>query len=766
MMSGRTRVEARVEIDGIEDPTVVFFDLREAVGQPFDLRLTITGPADTDPSTLLGKDLLLTLSRESASVEERTVGLVTEVTVDERPDGGGDEQSARFELRVQPAIALLELRAGSRIFQDKSVPDIVKSVLDDGLGPYGRSVEVSSQARYASREYCVQYQETDLAFVHRLLDEEGLHYHFDHSGEREVVKIADSNSAFSDIGILEYQAHDLSSSGKEAVRALHPAKRAAITHVKLRDYHFKTAAAPVENEEGSHDPDFGGERREYDHGLDRSMDASTLSARAAVRREAHAVLAAERRGVSNAITLRAGRIFELSGSPLVGADGKYLVTRVVHQSTDRDGNKAESYSADFHCIPSDLPFRSPRVTPRPQIDGIESATVVGPAGEEIHPDEHGRVKVLFPWDREGSGDERSSCWLRVEQPWAGEGWGWMFIPRVGMEVVVHFVDGNPDRPLVTGCLYNGTNVPPYSLPDDKTKSTFKTQSSIGGGGFNEFRFEDKKGQEQVFTHAQKNFDEVVLGNHTTDVGHDQKNTVGGNQEQTIDGDQDETVSGNQGLIVNTHRKIHARANVKETISGGETRIVTGDSIENFDSTETRLVNGGITEFIIGSETHNVGGNKREIITGSHTQTVVGDVYEDVDKMSATHVNAGIDVMCGTAQLHGTTGAIIEADATMMFLAPSSLSITSGSLVDANTMYGQAGSTSVGIHAYKTESVTLKADFTGFKTDVFGFQHSQGALKLSFGLTKTGASSSKTDVVGVLIYQGPLRNIVFASFMVI
>ena len=197
------------------------------------------------------------------------------------------------------------------------------------------------------------------------------------------------------------------------------------------------------------------------------------------------------------------------------------------------------------------------------ISSIQTAVVTGPSGEEIHVDEHGRIRVQLHWDRQGSNDERSMCWVRVQQPWAGAGWGFWWVPRIGMEVVVQLVDGDLDRPLVTGCVYNAANPLPYSLPAEKTKSTMKSNSSLGGGGFNEFRFEDLAGSEEIYTHAQKDYNEVVENDHTTLVHHDQTNTVDNDQTQTIGGNQTETVHGNQALTVDASRTVHVKGSFDE-----------------------------------------------------------------------------------------------------------------------------------------------------------------------------------------------------------
>ena len=222
---------------------------------------------------------------------------------------------------------------------------------------------------------------------------------------------------------------------------------------------------------------------------------------------------------------------------------------------DQQASSTDLYRNVFECIPLDTPFRPDRRTDKPVIPSIQTAVVTGPAGEEIHVDEHGRIKVHFHWDRVGALDENSSCWIRVEQAWAGPSWGFWWVPRIGMEVVIHFVDGDPDRPLATGCVYNGANLLPYELPAEKTKSTIKSNSTPGGGGSNELRFEDKAGSEEIYAHAQKDYNEVVENDHNTLVHHDQTITVDNDQTQTIHVNQTETVNGNQVMTVDGNRTV-------------------------------------------------------------------------------------------------------------------------------------------------------------------------------------------------------------------
>ncbi len=742
------RVEYAVAVEGLNVLRVRDFTLREALSEPYELRCDVVVPDDTDLEALLGQDLVFTMTR--GDEEERVAGLVTEVRSER--ESRADAGELHLSLRVQPALAMLALRRNSRIFQEKTVEEIVQAVLDEAFGPYGRSAELSLEGSYEPREYCVQYEESDLDFVHRLLEEEGIHYQFDHEGDIEKMLLGDSNGAFTDAGAIDFVAAHVGITESNAISVLRPRRRAAVTHVQLRDWNFLSAAEPIGAEAGEEDPDFAGERRIYDHGIDRKLTPALLSARATPRVEAHRLAGRTSYGTSHAIKVRAGRIFALNGSPTLGADGSYLVTSVTH------GTRTEElrYESHFDCIPSETVFRPARVRSRPLIEGVEAATVVGPAGEEIHPDEHGRVKVLFAWDRVGPGDETSSCWIRVEQPWAGDGWGWMFIPRIGMEVVVQFVDGNPDRPLITGCVYNGEKLPPYPLPDEKTKSTFKTESSIGGGGFNELRFEDKAGQEQVFTHAQKDFDEEVLNCHTTDVGHDQTNTVDGNQTQEIGADQKETVDANQMMVVDGKRTVHVKSNFEEKVTGAEVRIVSGSGQEDYGATELRIVIGGVDETVAGHEQMTVDGAKTETLIGGHNLSVTGNHNEEISSISTTQA-ATIDLSTPATSLwKGSSAVDVSGSAKIDINAPPAIIYNATSFTEKSAIQMKLGVTNIGItwSLWSWSWGACKIGLLGGSVGATGV--SVGATGASVSVTaKThkGKKAASATAAGIILHLG-------------
>ncbi|MCH9680962.1 MAG: type VI secretion system tip protein VgrG [Deltaproteobacteria bacterium] len=546
--------------------------LREHISRPYELVLDLaTEDAEIALEQLLGASVVLTMSR--VSVARRVAGIVARV---ERRGFQIDRLHVR--LRIVPALALLEQRVASRIYQDLAVDRIVSDVLERGLGPYGRRFRFELARPLPVRDYCVQYRESDLDFVMRLLEEEGISYVFEHEGEAETTVMVDTNEPYPAVDTMDglpvptvSERPDLHE--VESLQALEVGHQLHGTATEVIDFDFlDPLVRPTTRRPGT---DARGRTRErYDH-AERRFVLDLTQVRADHHLESDAARGEVWRGSSNVCGLAPGVVFEQ-------AEGgrRFVVTAISHLGVcdeddlapkEADGGQ-ERYRNELECVPVDVPIRPRQATPRPRVGGPETAIVTGPAGEEIHTDEHGRIKVHFHWDREQPYDEGSSCWVRVTQAWAGAGWGSLFIPRVGMEVVVNFLEGNPDRPLVVGCVYNGDNPLPYALPGDKTKSTLKSRSSLGGGGFNELRFEDLAGSEQVFLHAQRDLDEVVLNDHTLTVGNNETISIAVDQVQTIGNTQTESVGVSRTTQIGTEDALTVGA--AQTISVGADRSST------------------------------------------------------------------------------------------------------------------------------------------------------------------------------------------------
>jgi type VI secretion system secreted protein VgrG len=556
---------------GADALTLLSFDGTERISEPFQFTLVAhTGLAYVDPDALVGKSIDVTL-KGGDGVGRVLNGIVARLT----------QGSSRCTLEMRPWLWLLTLARTDRIFQNKSVIDIVKAVLADYDGRTMRSDCVLS---YDKIEYCVQYEESDFDFVSRLLETAGIAYRFEHEAGTHTLVLVDDPAKFPscpNAATVPWQSLGgrnewLSDARIESVEL----ERSAVPDgFVAADYNFTTPATDLIGTTGN------GKVYEYPGGFALKADGDNVSKR---RSEELTALAGLLYGSSPLRHLASGTAFTLSGHPADPFNGKYVLLSVTHHAERRQ------YSNNFVAFPATVPFRPPRRTRKPRIAGAQTAIVVGASGKEIWTDEYGRIKVQFHWDRLGTNDENSSCWVRVSQSWSGKSWGAFTLPRVGQEVVVSFLEGDPDRPLVTGCVYNGDNPVPYALPDNQTRTTLKSQSSPDAVGFNELRFEDKKDNEEVFLQAQKDLVVTVLNNATETVKKDRTVTVQegndaftvskgnwttaietgnathgvkGNSTVTIEGNSDETVKGNASQTVSGNLTIEVTGNVTIKASG-------------------------------------------------------------------------------------------------------------------------------------------------------------------------------------------------------
>jgi type VI secretion system secreted protein VgrG len=505
----------------------------------------------------LGPELVGTPARLSFSTGENTRQLEG-IVVDLVQHDDGKRQTA-YRVLVMPAVAKLLHRSDCRIFQDMTTPEIVAAVLSaSGI----RGFRFSLGRKYPKREYCVQYREVDWTFISRLLEEEGIHYFFQDEAAGTVLVMADGPTSHEPIpsgGVLPFRAPLGAMAHGEHVSRFAWATRLAPSKASLRDYNFKkpalslAASAPHERE-ALEIYDAPGRYETTERGAEL----------AAIRLEELRTPHRTGSGESDSCRLVPGRTFVLRDHDHDDLNGAYLVTSVKHRGTaplpDAVSDEREAYENRFEVVTADAPFRPARRTARPVIHGIQTALVVGPKGEQVHTDTHGRIKVQFFWDRHGHADERSSCWIRVLQTAAGPGYGASFLPRVGHDVVVSFLEGDPDRPVVLGSLYHAAHVPPFALPQNKTQSGLRTHT-VGGEGANELRFEDKVGHEEIYLKAQRDLVEVV--------GHDHSTTVHGKRTQIVDKDDTEHVLGDQALTVDGDRHVRVKGNQRTIIDGVE-----------------------------------------------------------------------------------------------------------------------------------------------------------------------------------------------------
>ncbi len=435
-----------------------------------------------------------------------------------------DVHATEYRATVVPWLWLLTLTENSKIFQDKSVPDIVDAVFQKRGFQKGKDYTFRLRGHYDKRPYCVQFRETEFQFVSRLLEEQGIHYFFEHGKGTHTLVLADApgeNRPCPQQTTARYQRAAGGKAEEDLVQAFRKRMEVVPTAFTLNDYNFETPTTDLKVNVPSNKKLTDRDCEVYDYpGCYATKTKGDRLANIHMQEEEARI--AVFTGVSTCRAFASGQRFELKDyyrSDMT--DKQYVLTGLSHEASQGIGLSGEggsiAYRNEFTCIPHDVPFRPPRETPRPIMRGTQTAIVVGPSGEEIYTDKHGRIKVQFHWDRDGKRDENSSCWIRVGQLWAGSGWGAVYIPRIGQEVIVDFLDGDPDRPIVIGAVYHGNNKVPYPLPDEKTKSAIKSETTTGGNGFNEIRFEDKKGEEELFLHAQKDMNVLVLEKLTADA---------------------------------------------------------------------------------------------------------------------------------------------------------------------------------------------------------------------------------------------------------
>jgi len=578
---------------------------------------------------------------------------------------GSGEVFSQYTATIVPWLWLLTKTADLRIFQGKSAVDIIEQIFTEkGLSDFTKKLN----ATYSPRTYCVQYRETDFSFISRLMEEEGISYYFSHENGKHTLVLADANNAYSPCPHHEKVRYQHSTVGRgnleeDMIKTLELRNEIRVGKYSLNDYNFETPATNLLVEMESTQNLGPGEKEVYDYpGLyDKRAGGDSL---ARVRIQEQEARIASITGASDVRSFASGYSFTLEDYFREEMNNKkYLLIAVNHSAQQQgfgsgDGG-VNSYTNAFTCIPFDTPFSPPRLTPKPVVEGVQTAIVVGPAGEEIHTDKFGRVKVQFHWDRESKANENSSCWMRVGQVWAGNCWGAMHIPRIGQEVIVDFLEGDPDRPIIIGSVYHGTNMPPYPLPDEKTKTTIKSNSSKGGGGFNELRFEDKKGSEQIFIHGEKDFD--------LRVKNDRKEYIGNERHLTVETDQFALVKKSKNQIV--------KEDYLENVGGDYNTAVGGDRVAKITGGDNLTCG----DFMLKAKSTNVDSGSNIYLQATNNIGMNGD--------SAIHVKGGFRVI-----IEAGAQISLKAGGSFIDIGASGISI-SGALVTINS--GGAAGTGAG-----------------------------------------------------------------------
>ncbi|KVL53830.1 type IV secretion protein Rhs [Burkholderia cepacia] len=673
-------------------------DGSDELGRLFEFR--IEALADSHSLSLkdmLGKPVTVRIEQQDLSTRYLN-GIVARASL----AGRRAERYYGYELIVRPWLWLATRRSDCRIFQNKTVPEIVQEV----LSTYGFPIESHLAETYVPRDYCVQYNETDAAFVSRLMEFEGIYFWFRHAEDTHTLMLGDAMSSHTGLPGYEtipYIARDRTAiADEEHIDGWLPAQVVSVGKHQTTDYDYTKPRADLSSQKvdpRGHDHDSfasfewpGGYR-------DDAPGAHYSRVRLEEQQAEHERASADTdvRGVAP------GYLFTLAHCPRADQNREYLIVRCQYRFQENayasdQGAEAVVHQTMMLVQPSSLPYRSPRDTPRPRTNGPQTATVVGPPGEEIWTDQYGRVKLQFRWDRYGQSNQDSSCWVRVSSPWAGGGFGGVQIPRVGDEVVVDFLNGDPDEPIVTGRVYNGEKMPPWGLPGSATQSGLLSRSSPGGTTehANAFRFEDKKGAEQLWMHAERNFDAETELDHSLSVGNNHTHMVGNDETMQVKNNRQRSVGQNETVNIGQNRVAQIGANETHGVTGNRTRTVGQNESVTIAANRDATIGGTHTETVAKAKTETIGegktlsvaqlyhttsqdmktqvasthteeiGARTSTIANAHTHTVGGEHTVNVGANHTTNVQHQVLVNAGDqlALVCGMSSIVMKSDGTI------------------------------------------------------------------------------------------------------
>ena len=585
---------------------------QEVVSKPFGFSFDVVTELDSvDQKKLIGKNITCTLKCNDGS-ERYYSGIVSNLIA----GGVVDSRFRQYQIRIVPWLNLLSYRSDCRIFQEKPVPDIISEVFKNlGFNDFSWKL----QGTYAPREYCVQYRETDFEFVTRLLEEEGIFYFFKHESGKHTLILSDYAKAYEKVALDPIDVIEGTHTDHKISKWQHSYNfcTGAVAHT---DYDFQVPSTSLmSSQESIVDLPNIKQFEQYDYpGF--YADKASGDTRARNRMESFEATYSQVSATSDYPVLAPGFSFKVGRhSDDAEAKKKYVISSIVHHASEgsyRAGDEGSfSYHNEFKCIPEENVLRPLTTRTKPYIAGSQTAVVVGPSAEEIYTDKYGRIKVQFFWDRLGKKDENSSCWIRVAQVWSGKKWGAQFLPRVGQEVLISFMEGDPDRPIVVGSVYNAEQMPTYDLPANKATSGIKTRSTKEGGteNYNELRFVDDKGKELFYIHAEKDEQEVIENNQDVSVGNDQAISVGNDSTESIGNDCSQSVGNDKTLSVGAN---HTESVEKVmSISVGEDRNLDVGKNQNITVGENQ------TESIGKNSTLDVGKDLTESVGGKHSENV-------------------------------------------------------------------------------------------------------------------------------------------------
>jgi len=651
------------------------FSGTEQLGRPFELQCELYSvKPNIKADTIVGRNVTvrLTLSTGATRYFNGYVNAFTRMAT--------TEGLTTYWATIVPQLWLLTRRSDCRIFQEKTVPDIIKEILKDDTYKL-TDIEEALSGSYAERDYCVQYRESDFDFISRLMEQEGIYYYFKHDNGTHTLVLADSANAhksYPEFDELKYHPSGKGTSEENCVSEWIVETRLQSGSYALQDFDYTNinkdlvARAIVKRDHA------GSEYEVYDY-PGKYSKAGDGEAYAKIRIQELQAQYEVATSKSDCRGLCTGYTFGLKNDPAEDKVRQYLITGAKYeiQSQDFSSSSSDSNACTFTCqflaMDKDQPFRTASNTPKPVIFGPQTAIVVGKSGEEIFTDEYGRVKVKFHWDRYNKADENSSCWIRVAQVWAGKKWGGLYTPRVGQEVIVEFIEGDPDRPIITGRVYNAQVQPPYDPKTTKTISTLKSNSSKGGGGFNELRFDDKKDAEQIFIHAEKDQDVRIKKDSREWIGSERHLIVKKNQLEKVEGDKHTTITGD--LFAQTDGDQHL------TLTGDQLTKISGDHLLTIEGDQKEDV-GGDQNLKASSNLNTEAGMKISIKAGTDLHEKAGASYA-VDASTTVHIKGG-----GTVVIEGMQVSL-KAGPSFVDISSDGVDI-SGPMVNINSG-GAAGS---------------------------------------------------------------------------
>lgn len=654
---------------------------REGISQLFQFNLDLLSDNNSVSfDDIIGQQVTIRILLSDGSAERYFNGYVSRFA-----QSGSDARFTHYQMEVVPWLWFLTRNANCKIFQYKTIPDIVQEVFSDaGYTDFRNSLTGS----YAKREYCVQYRETDFNFVSRLMEQYGIFYFFEHEDGKHTLVMADDASVHQACPEQESARYEKTSGdldSEDVITGWNLRQELRTGNYQLTDYNFETPQTDlIVIEPTVHTAGPNTDFTIYDYpGSHMNVSDGSDVAKLRMQEEEATYKVVSGSSVCRAFTT--GYKFDLKDHYRDDMNASYILTAVRHAASvgsywHGNDDVAAEYSNDFQCTPLDVPFRPARVTPRPVVQGPQTALVVGKAGEEIWVDKYGRIKVQFYWDQQGNQDENSSCWIRVSQPWAGKGWGAMWIPRMGQEVIVSFEEGDPDRPIITGRVYNADQTVPYTLPDHQTVSTFQSRSSKGGdsANFNEIRFEDKEGSEQLFINAERDMDqrvevdsrEFVGSNRSLKVGKNQVENIGADKHLTIVNNHTESIGKDMSLEVANDRTDKTGHDFHQKIANDMIHNVGNDLhvgvLNNFKEAVLqdfeKTIGGNRAESVGSNLDLKVGQNRTEQVGGNQSLQIIGNSDTQVAQNYALTVTQNISAQ-------GTMNVVIQAGMQLSLVGP-------------------------------------------------------------------------------------------------